>query len=90
MFIFLRLIYYRSIMEPMTNSKNLLECAYYWEKKTPDRVYFTQPMGGGDINIKTWTWKEAIGEARRMATYLKSLNFRWSIETLPMNTLLSV
>ncbi len=35
---------------------------------------FTQPMGGGDANIKTWTWKEAIAEARRMATYLKNLN----------------
>ncbi len=61
-------------MEPMTESKNLLECAYYWEKKTPDRVYFTQPMGGGDTNVKTWTWKEAIGEARRMATYIRTLN----------------
>jgi long-subunit acyl-CoA synthetase (AMP-forming) len=58
----------------MSDAKNLLECAYYWEKNTPDRMCFTQPMGGGDANIKTWTWKEAIAEARRMATYLKSLN----------------
>ncbi len=61
-------------MGSMSDAKNLLECAYYWEKNTPDRMCFTQPMGGGDANIKTWTWKEAIGEARRMATYLKSLN----------------
>lgn len=60
-------------MEPMTDSKSLLECAYYWEKNTPDRMYFTQPMGG-DANIRTWSWKEAVDEARRMATYLKSLN----------------
>ncbi len=60
-------------MGPMTESKNLLECAYHWEKNDPDRVYLTQPMGGGDENIKTWTWKETLDEARRMASYLKSL-----------------
>jgi long-subunit acyl-CoA synthetase (AMP-forming) len=58
----------------MTDSKNLMECVYYWEKNTPDRMYFTQPMGGGDANIKTWSWKEAVDEARRMAAYLKSLD----------------
>jgi long-chain acyl-CoA synthetase len=61
-------------MGPMTDSKNLLECVYYWEKNASDRMYFTQPMGGGDANIKTWTWKEAMEEARRMATYLKGLD----------------
>ena len=61
-------------MGPMTDSKNLLECVYYWEKNTPDRMYFTQPMGGGDANIRTWSWKEAIDEARRMAAYLQSLD----------------
>jgi long-subunit acyl-CoA synthetase (AMP-forming) len=61
-------------MEPMTDSKNLLECVYYWEKNTPDRMYLTQPMGGGDANIRTWSWKEAVDEARRMAAYLKSLD----------------
>ena len=35
---------------------------------------FTQPMGGGDANIKTWNWAEAVGEARKMASYLKSLD----------------
>gem|GEM_PF-6559920 len=34
-------------MGPKTDSKNLLECAYHWEKNTPDQVFFTQPMGGG-------------------------------------------
>lgn len=61
-------------MTPMTDSKNLLECAYYWEKNDPDRMVFTQPLGGGDANIKTWSWKEALVEARRMATYLKGLD----------------
>ena len=61
-------------MEPMTDSKNLLECAYFWEKNTPDRMYLTQPVEGGDGNIRTWSWKEAVNEARRMAAYLKSLD----------------
>lgn len=58
----------------MTDSKNLLECVYYWEKNTPNRMYLTQPMGGDDANIRTWSWKEAVDEARRMAAYLKSLD----------------
>jgi len=61
-------------MGPKTDSKTLLDCVYHWEKNAPDRMYFTQPMGGGDDNVKTWTWKEAVGEARRMAAYLKSLD----------------
>lgn len=61
-------------MGSLKDCKNLLECAYHWEKNDPDWLYFTQPMGGGDANIKTWTWKEAVGEARRMAAYLKSLD----------------
>jgi long-chain acyl-CoA synthetase len=61
-------------MGPMTDSKNLLECVYYWEKNNPDGMYLTQPMGGGDANIKTWSWKEAVDEARRMAAYLQSLD----------------
>ena len=61
-------------MGSTADCKNLLECAYYWEKNVPDRMYFTQPMGGGDDNIKTWTWQEAVVEARRMAAYLKSLD----------------
>lgn len=61
-------------MTPMTDSKTLLECAYYWERVAPDQMYFTQPLGGGDTNLKTWTWKEAVGEARRMAAYLINLD----------------
>jgi long-subunit acyl-CoA synthetase (AMP-forming) len=31
-------------------------------------------MGGGDTNIKTWIWSEMVGEARRIASFLKSLD----------------
>jgi long-chain acyl-CoA synthetase len=50
-----------------------LQRIYHWEKTTPDKVVFTQPMGGGVV--KDYTWKQAIDEARRMAAYLKSLNY---------------
>jgi long-subunit acyl-CoA synthetase (AMP-forming) len=61
-------------MDSPAECKNLLECAIFWESAGADRICFNQPMGGGDANIKTWTWAEAVGEARRMASYLKSLN----------------
>ncbi len=61
-------------MNATAEFKNLLECAFYWESAAADRLWLTQPMGGGDNNIKTWTWAEAVGEARRMAAYLKSLD----------------
>ncbi|MBI2892754.1 MAG: AMP-binding protein [Deltaproteobacteria bacterium] len=50
-----------------------LERVLRWEKETPDRVYFTQPMGGG--NVREYTWAEAVGEARRMAAHLASFGF---------------
>jgi long-chain acyl-CoA synthetase len=46
---------------------------YQWEKTSPDKVVFTQPMGGGVV--KDYTWKQAMDEVRRMAAHLKSLGF---------------
>jgi long-subunit acyl-CoA synthetase (AMP-forming) len=51
----------------------LLERAYRWEKEAPDKLYMTQPMGGGQV--RELTWAEAMAEARRMATHLGSLDF---------------
>ena len=42
-------------------------------KDHPDKLVFTQPMGGGVI--KEYTWKQALDEVRRMAAYLKSQNY---------------
>ena len=49
-----------------------LQRLYQWEKSAPDKLVFTQPMGGGVV--KEYTWKQAADEVRRMAAYLKSLN----------------
>jgi len=56
----------------MAEPQLALDDVYHWERTTPDRVWLTQPLGGGEI--KTYTWAEAMDEARRMAAYLKSLN----------------
>jgi long-chain acyl-CoA synthetase len=49
----------------------LLERAYRWEREVPDKVFLTQPLGGGAV--RDYTWREALAEARRMASYLASL-----------------
>lgn len=49
-----------------------LHAAYHWEKTAPDKLWFTQPTGGG--KLREYTWKEAMNEARRMAAHLRSLD----------------
>ncbi len=43
-----------------------------FEKDCPDDLWFTQPLGGDQL--KTFTFGEAMDEARRMAAHLKSLD----------------
>ncbi|HZR83411.1 MAG TPA: AMP-binding protein [Candidatus Binatia bacterium] len=50
-----------------------LQRLYRWEQERADRVCMTQPLGGGAT--RDFTWGETLGEARRMATHLKS--FGW-------------
>jgi long-chain acyl-CoA synthetase len=47
-----------------------LERTYRWERECADRMFLTQPFGGGQV--REWTWAQAVGEARRMAAYLKA------------------
>ena len=49
-----------------------LQRLYHWERATPDKRVFVQPVGGG--RLKTWTWAEALMETRRMAAHLRSLD----------------
>lgn len=49
-----------------------LDKVQYWEKEKAQEVYLTQPMGNGEV--ADYTWRRAVGEARRMATYLKSMD----------------
>ncbi|MEO7548116.1 MAG: AMP-binding protein [Ramlibacter sp.] len=51
--------------------KLILEHVYEHEAQQPDQVLFTQPIGSGVV--RDITWAQALDEARRMATHLKSL-----------------
>lgn len=54
-----------------TTTKLPLEMIYHWETARAESLYMTQPMGNGEV--VEYTWRRAVGEARRMAAYLKSL-----------------
>jgi long-subunit acyl-CoA synthetase (AMP-forming) len=55
------------LREPRT----LADLACRREHAAGDRRWLTQPMGNG--RVATWTWREAVGEARRMAAHLVGL-----------------
>ncbi|MFN3579525.1 MAG: AMP-binding protein [Pseudomonas sp.] len=48
-----------------------LEAFYQREKLHPDKVYLVQPLAGGQV--QQLTWQEVGDQARRLATYLQSL-----------------
>src|SRR5579871_4515697 len=50
-----------------------LQRVYQWERERAAQVFLTQPYGGG--KVREWTWAEAVGEARRVAAYLKAQNW---------------
>ena len=53
--------------------KSLLGCLYHWEKQTPNAVHMVQPVGGG--RVEELSWAQCMDQVRRMAAYLKSLDF---------------
>jgi long-chain acyl-CoA synthetase len=64
-------------MSQVETSALALQRLYQWEKTSPDKLLFTQPYEGaakGGGSVRTWTWKQAMDETRRMAAHLKSLN----------------
>lgn len=63
-----------------------LQRLYHWERQAPERVAFTQPMGGGAL--RELRWREAADEARRMAAHLQGLGLppRSQIAILSKNT----
>ena len=46
-----------------------LQRLYHWEKTAPDRIAFTQPIGGGAV--RDYRWAEVVDQARRMAAQLQ-------------------
>jgi len=51
-----------------------LQRLYHWEKTAPDRVAFTQPVGGGEV--RDYTWREVLDQSRRMAAHLQGLGLQ--------------
>ena len=54
----------------MAKPKLILDYVFDHEAKLADRVYLTQPTGGGQA--VDYTWKQTLDQARRMAAYLKT------------------
>jgi long-chain acyl-CoA synthetase len=55
----------------MTAARLILDHVYDHEAAQPDRVFLTQPVGGGQV--VDYTWAQTLDQARRMAAHLKSL-----------------
>jgi long-chain acyl-CoA synthetase len=53
--------------------KLILDYVYDHEAKLADRVYLTQPTGGGQV--VDYTWKQTLDQARRMAAHIKAQGF---------------
>lgn len=51
----------------------ILDYVYEHEAAQPERVFLTQPIGGGQV--VDFTWGQTLDQARRMAAHLKSLGF---------------
>ena len=50
--------------------KLALQRLYHWEATAPDRVVFTQPMGGAVV--RDFTWAQVMDQSRRMAAHLQA------------------
>ena len=55
----------------ITAERPLIEYFYYWERTTPHKILFRQPIEG---QWKEYSWQEAGRQARSLAAYLRSLN----------------
>jgi acyl-CoA synthetase (AMP-forming)/AMP-acid ligase II len=54
----------------MPAQKLILDAIYQHEAAQPERVFLTQPVGGG--KVVDYTWGQTLDQARRMAAHLQS------------------
>ena len=47
-----------------------LQRAYHWERVRAAEPYLVQPLADG--TVRTWTWRQTMDEARRVATFLQA------------------
>ena len=57
----------------MAETKLILDYIYDHAAAHPQRVFLTQPVGGG--KVVDYTWSEVVDQAKRMAAYLQSEGF---------------
>jgi long-subunit acyl-CoA synthetase (AMP-forming) len=57
----------------MNTDRLILDHVYDHEAQRPDRVYLTQPLGGGAV--QDFTWAQTLDQARRMAAHLQAQGF---------------
>ena len=57
----------------MTQHPLILDHVYEQEAAHPGQIFFTQPLGGGQV--VDYTWGEVLTQARCMASHLQGLNF---------------
>lgn len=55
----------------MAKPKLILDYVFDFEAKQADRVYMTQPVGGGQV--VDYTWAQTLDQSRRMAAHLKAM-----------------
>ena len=56
-------------LEPITDAELPLQSVYRWEAERPDSRYLIQPLGDGRVD--EYTWRRTMGEARRLAAYVR-------------------
>ncbi len=54
----------------MPQPKLILDYVYEHEEHQADRIYLTQPTGGGQV--VEYSWHQTLDESRRMAAYIKA------------------
>jgi len=52
-------------------AQNVVHMFMKWERETPDNIFFRQPVNG---EWKTWTFKQAGNEIKKIASGLQALN----------------
>ena len=57
----------------MSDTPLILDRVLDHEARQPDRVFLTQPIGGGQV--VDYTWGQVLDQARRMAAHLQSRGF---------------
>ncbi|MFI4940563.1 MAG: AMP-binding protein [Burkholderiales bacterium] len=57
----------------MSRQKLILDYVFDHEQNHPNKVYLTQPVGGG--KVIDYTWEQTVDQARRMAAHLLSRGF---------------